>query len=239
MGCGRSRMKVVDRAGDPGDRADQHVREVHGVAEQVAGDPVATLFELEAPGVEPQRVGAVHGEEAAPVVGDRTQLAGRDELTRVLHQRRPAVVVAHAADHAGGAGCTGGMEHVRGRPADRLLAEHRLACAGHRGHELSVQHVGRRDPDGVDVGVLHHGPPVHRAALEPERADGILDAGRQGVAAGDEPRLIGAFLKQHRDPRQRPAVRLAQPSEADHPDSDADPRVHAGIASNSSMTSAS
>ena len=84
------------RADDARDRPEQHVRQVDGVAEQVARDAVAALVELEAPGQQTERVAAVHREEAPAVVRDLAELTGVDQLAGVAHERRPAVVVTDA-----------------------------------------------------------------------------------------------------------------------------------------------
>ena len=68
------------------------------MAEDVGAHPVARTVDFESPAEQPHRVGAVHREEAAPVVGDLAERARLDQLLGVLHQRRPAVVVANTGD---------------------------------------------------------------------------------------------------------------------------------------------
>ena len=62
---------------------------------------MAGLVDEEPPRQQPHRVGAVHREEAAAVVRDLAQPARVDQLLGVLHERRPAVVVADTGDHSG------------------------------------------------------------------------------------------------------------------------------------------
>src|SRR5215218_8090541 len=107
----RERALADERLGRPddaGDRPEQQVREV----------------DEEPPRQDAERVAAVHREEAPAVVGDLAQRAGRDELRRVAHERRPAVVVANARDDAGAAGGLLGADGLLRRAAHRLLAEH-------------------------------------------------------------------------------------------------------------------
>ena len=130
--------------------------------EQVRRHAVAALVEPEAPREHAERVGAVHREEAPAVVGQRAQLAGRDQLGRVAHERRPAVVEADAADHAGAPHGALGAHGLLRRAADRLLAEHVLARLRGRLDQLDVQHVRRRDHDDVDRRVVDDAAPVRR-----------------------------------------------------------------------------
>src|SRR4029450_13338327 len=74
-----------------------------------------------------------------------------DEPAGVLAERRPAVVVAAARDHAG---TPGGRLDGRGRlrvDADWFLARDVLAGRRGRFDELAVQGVRRGDIDDVDV----------------------------------------------------------------------------------------
>ena len=155
-------MNVAVVPDDARDRPEQHVREVDRVAEQVGRDAVAALVELEAPRQQPERVAAVHREEAAAVVGDLAELAASDQVRGVAHERRPAVVVAHAGDHARAPRGALGAHGLLRRAADRLLAEDVLA--GLRGglDQLDVDHVRRRDVDDLDRRVVDHPPPVLR-----------------------------------------------------------------------------
>ncbi len=148
------------------DRADEHVRQIDRVAQDVGRHAVAGLVELEAPRQQTHRIGAVHREEAAAVVGDLAESAVVDQLLGVLHQRRPAVVVADTGDHAGAAGwplrsrtvCSGvpptGFSQKTCLPASAAAIAMRL-----------VQHVRRADADDVDVGVVDDLAPVGGAPL--------------------------------------------------------------------------
>ena len=91
--------------------------------------------------------------------------------------------------------------------------------------ELDVQHVRRGDDHDVHGGVVDHRAPVGCAAGEAERADGVVDARGQGVAADHELGVELALGEQRRDAQHRAAVRLAQPAEADHADADAPART--------------
>ena len=195
------------------------------MAEQVARDAVAALVELEAPRQQPERVRAVHREEAAAVVRDLAELARGDQLAHVAHQRRPAVVVTDPGGHAGAACGALGPHGLLGRAADGLLAEDVLAGLRGRLDHLHVDHVRRRDVDDVDGRVVHHAPPVLRAAGEAERADRVLDARGHRVAADHQLGVEVALPEQRADALQRAAVGLAEPAEADHADADPAPRT--------------
>ncbi len=199
------------------------MREVDRVAHEVGRDPVAGLVDEEAPRQDAERVAAVHREEPAAVVRDLAQRAVGDELARVLHERRPAVVVAHAARDARPPRGALGADGLRGRAADRLLAEHVLARGGRGLDQLDVEHVRRGDEHHVDLGIVDHGPPVGGRAGEAERAGRLLAALGQRVAADHELGVERPLGKQRRDAQQRAAVGLAQPAEADDPDADPPP----------------
>ena len=197
------------------------MREVDGVGEEVAGDAVAALVELEAPGQQPERVGAVHREEAPAVVGELAELAALDQVGGVAHERRPAVVEADARDDPGAARGALGADGLLRRAADRLLAEHVLAGLGGGLHELDVEHVRRRDEHDLDRRVVDHRAPVGGAAAEAERGHRLVEPRGHRVGADHELRIEPAVGEQRRDPQQRAAVGLAQPAEADHADADA------------------
>jgi hypothetical protein len=218
-------MNVAD---DALDRAEQHVRQVDRVAHQVGRDAVAALVDQEAPRQQPQRVAAVHREEAPAVVGDVAQAPVCDELRRVANERRPAVVVAHACRHTRLARQALGAGGLLRRPADRLLAEDVLA--GLRGglDQLEVQHVRRRDPHDVNGRIVHDRAPVGGPPRVPEGADGLAQALGDGVAADHELGLERPLGEQGADALQRAAVGLAEPSEADQADADAPARPGLG-----------
>ena len=203
------------------DRPGEVVGEVDGMREQVGRDAVPALLLPEAPGQHAERVGPVHREEAAAVVGERAELARGDQLGGVAHERRPAVVEADAADHACAADRALGARGLLGRAADGLLAEHVLARLRGGLDQLDVEHVRRGDPHRVDVGVVDHPAPVGRPAREPERGDRLLGGARRGIRARHERRVVRAVAEQHRDARERARVRPPEPAEADHADADA------------------
>ena len=108
---------------------------------------------------------AVHREEPPVVVRDVADRAAVDELLGVLHERRPAVVVADPGDHAGPPGRPLGGDGLRRRAADGLLAEHVLAV-GRRGLDhLDVEHVRSGHEHDVDVAVLDHARASRRRAV--------------------------------------------------------------------------
>ena len=83
----------LHRARHAADRSDEHRRQVDRVAQDVGRHAVAGLVDQEPPRQQAHRVGAVHREEATPVVGDLTQPSRLDQVLGVQHERRPAVVV--------------------------------------------------------------------------------------------------------------------------------------------------
>ena len=206
------------------------------MAEQVGRDAVAALVLLEPPAQDAERVAPVHREEAAAVVRDLADPAALDQRRRVADERSEAVVVAHAGDHAGGAGGGRGARRLLGRAPDRLLAEDVLARGARGLDDVDVEHVGRGDHDDVDIGVLADDTPVVGDLAEPERRRRLVPAGGHRVAAHDEVRLAGPVGKERRDPPVGAAVRLAHPAESDH--SDPDPH-HGSPSSLSSCVSAS
>ena len=215
-------MNVAGDAHHFDDLADEEVGEVDAVAEQVGRDAVATLVDEVAPAQRTQRVVAIARQEATAVVRDRADAAGVDERLGVLHERRPAVVVADTGGDV--AGCPLGRGDLRRGAADRLLAEHRLARRGRRARDLDMEHVGRGDHHDVDARVLDDSAPVVGCGREAEVGDGRVTPASRGVGTQHELGLGDAVGEQRRDPPVAAAVRLTHPPQPDH----ADPDVRTG-----------
>ncbi len=141
-------------------------------------------------------------------------------LARVLHQRRPAVVVADEAQHA----CLA-RRPLDGRcfariAADRLFAQDVFARRRGSLHHLQMQKVGRRDIDHFHFRIGHHGAPIRRPALEAQAFLRLAGARFHIVGADDQTRLQAAVRKTFGNLPVRAAVLHAHPTHADDADSD-------------------
>ena len=173
----------------------EEVREVDARGESRSdGHAVAALVEPEAPRQHAERVGAVHREEAAAVVGQRAELAARDQLGGVAHERRPAVVVADAADHAGAPRRRARARAVcSGVPPTGFSQKTSLpACRG-RLDQLEVEHVRRGDrrrrrrPGRRPRAASR---PVARS--NPNAADRLVGDARRRIRADDQLGVVAA-----------------------------------------------
>ena len=209
------------------------------VRHQVGRHAVAGLVDEEAPRQHAERVAAVHREEAAAVVGDLAQHAVGDQLPRVLHQRREAVVVAHAGDDVRGRRCSA-RHRLRGRAADGLLAEHVLARRRRRLDQLEWSMFGAAMKTTSTAGSSITARQSSVAAAR-SRSDRPPASRRSGSVsrADHELGVELALREQRRDAQQRAAVRLPEPAEADHPHADTFACTHAISTLRSSCSSAS
>ena len=133
-------------------------------------------------------VATIHREEPAAVMGQFAQPPVDDELAGVLDERRPAVVVSAAGDHAGAA--TRQLDRGRrlGIDADRLLARDVLPRRRRRLDDLAVEGVRRRDIDDVNVVAGDQLAPVEVARGEPEVVAREVEPLRDVVGDRDQPR---------------------------------------------------
>ncbi len=165
------------------------------VAHQVRRHAVAALVDEEPPRQHAERVAPVHREEAAAVVRDLAEHAVGDQLPRVLHERRPAVVVPTPEITPRAAASARVV--CAGVPPTGFSQNTCLPAARRRLDQLDVQHVRRGYPHHVHVVGVHHLAPVLGRALEPERAHRLLAALRAaGPRKHHEPRVERALGEQ-------------------------------------------
>ena len=82
-----------------------------------------------------------------------TQLPGSNQLSGILHQRRPPVVVSDKGTHSATVRCTldfGGLLRVS---TDRFLAKNVFTGFGCSLHDFQMQVIGCRDAYRLDFGI--------------------------------------------------------------------------------------
>src|SRR5262249_48824959 len=139
-----------------------------------------------------------------------------DQLPGILHQRRPAVVVADPAQHAGLACCPFNGSRFATIAANRFLAEDVFPRGGGCLNDFQMQMVGRGDTHHLNFGMADHLLPVGRGVLEAEAFLSLPCAVLHIVRTDYQSRPDAILVKAIRDQTVRTAVDNAHPPHADH-----------------------
>ena len=203
----------------------EHVGHVGNVGHEVAQGSATCMFPLKPPRQHAVRMARVPREEPAAVMGDVPQLAVGDETPRMLHERRPPVVVSDPGQHAGIGGRPGDFVRFAGGTAHGLLAEDMLARRGDGADHFQVQVIGHGDVDHRHLGVVDDLAPVRCSARESQHVPGLPASVCHVVRADDQIGKEFAFGESLPDLAIGAAMDHAHPSHADN--ADADVRSHA------------
>ena len=210
----------VGPGGHARDRPEEVLGEIDGVRPEVAENSEPCLVPEKPPGENAPGVGGVCGDPLRAEVAHLADCAGVDQLAGMSHGWRMPVVEADDRPHPGARDGLRDRSGLGGEAADRLLDPDVLARPG-RGHgDVSVQPVGGRDADGLDLGIVDDLPPVVGRALVPEpldrgpRALGVL------VGCDDEAGDTRAVREVVAASAVRDAVHPTHPADTDQADPD-------------------
>ena len=198
------------------DRADQQVGEVGDVRHQVGHRAAARLLAVEPPRQHPVRLARVTGQEAAAEVGDGAQPARPYQAKRILHQRRPAVIVAHPADRTRRPRRRRDRRRLVRVAPHRLLAEQVLARFDGGQRDRCVQGVLGGDVNHLHLRVVHRLAPVGGSAIEAHLRRPFKRARRHVVRTHHQMRLHAQLREAIPQLPVGARVHRPHPAHADH-----------------------
>src|SRR5579863_1292083 len=181
---------------------------------------MAGQLPLKAPRQNAVGVAAVIDEEPPPVMRERTELAALDQLSGVLDNRRPAIVVSYPVQGTGLARQAGNLRRLAAVAPNRLFAEDVLACLSRQTDHFQVQMIGGRYIHDVDVRMRDDLLPIGRELLETEPLLRFTGASLDFVGTDDQPRANAALMKPVGNRAVGAAVDQPHPSHSNDADTD-------------------
>src|SRR5579884_1407803 len=175
---------------------------------------------LKTPGEEAVGISRVAIEKATMIMGQASELPLADELSGILDERGPAIVVTYRSHHSRFAYGGSTLNGFLGILADWFLTQDVFPSLGRCPVDLQVQPVGRSYADRLHLGIGDHRTPVSGVALEAKALLGGLRTRFYSVGADKESRDNAALMKPVRNGTIRAAMHFAHPAHANHADTD-------------------
>src|SRR6266487_859580 len=202
-------------AADTRDGTGQHMCHIKYMRHQIA-QGTQTILLFEAPREEAIGVSRVAVEKATVVVGQPSQFACGDELSRILNDRRPAIVVADEGEYSSLVGDGGTLYSFLRVLSNRFLTQDGFPGPGCFADDFQVHTVGGSYVDDLNLPVGDDRVPVGCVALEAKALLGSLRASFYLVGTDDEPGKQSTLKKSIWNGSIGATVNFAHPTHPDH-----------------------